>query len=164
MKPIEVETMEDVGKILTRFQRKLRKVVVGLAPAVPIYAYCLEVPPDGTLLRYMFPVQGRILKVMVRVVGAKTDKPILIRVELMGSPKGQYAEFVLKRELTSLLLDFPVEEGDRLIVSTPETSFAGIELSALFVSSVRVGDVHKVMVEELEKLPGVEEEAKDEGV
>jgi hypothetical protein len=147
---IKIDSLKQAETVINRLARRARKLVVGLAPAVSIYSYCPAIPEDKVLLRYLFPVAGTFKKVLIKVPGTKPDKLFPVHIEIIGSTTGQYFEGQLRKETTTVPLNFAIEEGTSLQVTTTAEGVTGIEVAALFVPLIDTGERHTALADALE--------------
>jgi hypothetical protein len=149
MKPIKLTSLDHAGMVLTRLALRSRKTIVGMVPAVPLYAFCKKPPEDGVLIRYLFPVAGTITKVLLAAPEVTKEKPVEFLVNLSGPLITQTLTHTLKRAEMSVDMNFKVEEGDRLSVVVMERNLTDIEVSALFRPKLSSGERIQAFLDEL---------------
>lgn len=162
---MRAKTEEEMKAVHERIDRRATKQVVGFIPAVPLYAFSLRVPEDGVILRYLFPMSGRITKLYISILESSPQKSLTVRAELSGATTGQYVEGVLRKDLTILTTDMQVEAGSRLTVLAATSWDGPIEVSAVFNPMMGLGEVHKALaqLEVPTQAEGITEEPTDEG-
>lgn len=153
---------DDIKTILARFERRLPKRVIGFMPAVPLYAFSQGVPEDGVLLRYLFPMSGTLTKLYVSVIGATSQRILTVRAELTEPSTGQYVEGVLRKDLTIIEASLEVIAGSRLTVLAAAMWDGPIEVAAIFIPKMGIGEQHTAMLDQLEQEQKEREEKQDE--
>ena len=142
-------TEDQLQTVYARVDQRAPKMVVGFAPAIPLYAFCRGVPEDGVLLRYMFVVPGKLTKVGVYASGVDSKAPIRLRAELLGQTTGQYVDLEVRKETSMMDVDISVDAGSRLVLMSATVWPNDLEVCALFVPELGIGAVHKVLKEAL---------------
>lgn len=162
---MRAKTEEEMKVVHERMDRRATKQVIGFMPAIPLYAFSIGVPEDGVLLRYLFPMSGRITKLYISILGSSPQKTLSIRAELSGPTTGQYVEGVLRKDLTILSADLHVEAGSRLTVLAAASWDGPIEVAAIFNPTMGLGEVYKArnQLESPTQGEAVTEEPTDEG-
>ncbi len=156
MKLIKGETLEDqiksVDIILSRFSRRLRKTVTGIITPFPISNY-VQTPVDGTVLKYMFPAEGKILSGVVYIEDMPKSGIDLYTVLWRGEAFDSRTLFT-RKNLTVVHPNIEVIVGDRLTVSVVAKGGAqasGIWISLLWEPKVSDAVIKKFLIEELNK-------------
>jgi len=138
-------TVKDLEILLARIERRQPKHVVGFAPANSIYSFCSSVPADGIVLRYMFAVAGTITKIFVFCPKSKEDPPFELKAELINETAGQFVDVVVTKDRLVVDVNLPIKEGSRLLIRSPSANRINIELAALFIPDLEIGQKHQVL-------------------
>jgi len=164
MKILKGDTLEDQMKhadiILSRLNRRKRKVAKGLITPYPISSFA-DFPVDGIVLRYMFPVDGELLFGGMFVDQMpKEGVDITFDLSLANNTSRSESMFT-KSNVFTVRPNIEIDSGSRLTVSVVArvegSELSGIWTSLLWVPKVSELIVRKVLVDELDKLEKSEE-------
>lgn len=156
MKVIKGETLEEqmkhVDTILKRFSRRLHKTTAGIISPYPISSY-VQSPIGGVVLRYMFPISGKITLGALYIEGMpKSGVDIYAVVHLEETYKSEV--FFTKEASILIEPDIDIVAGSRLVLSVRakgEEEVFGIWTSLLWVPEVRDSVVKQFLIDELDK-------------
>ena len=138
-------TINDLEILLARIERRQPKHVVGFAPVNSIYSFCPSVPADGIVLRYMFAVAGTITKIFVFCPRPKEAPPLELKAELINETAGQFVDVVVTKDRLVVDVNLPIKEGSRLLIRSPTINRNNIELAALFIPNIEIGQRHQAL-------------------
>jgi len=162
MKLIKGDTLEKqmghVDRILKSYSHRLHKTVTGVITPFPISGYA-EVPIDGVVFRYMFPLNGKIT-IGGMLVESMPKKGIDITTTIHRGDKSESRDFFSKRKSIMIEPDVKVAAGDRLVIEVspidPEETVSGIWTAFMWVPNVEDAEIKQIMLNKV--LDGEEEE------
>lgn len=107
------EQIEWIDRYLHHTKNKLqKKVSFGMAP-IPISGYCSVPESDGVFFKYMFPVSGRIGRVIVEPVGTLA-KGMTATVTLFSGDMQKRVSIPVSKEQYVFDVDWQVSAGDKI--------------------------------------------------
>ena len=112
------QKFKSVEKALQRLSKKIsNKRTSIITPATPLSFYISEVPEDEIVVRYMFPAQGTLTRVVVMIPELAVGKETLnLDVTLVTETGAVSQGFYVKSRKIDELVDHPVEPGDRMFI------------------------------------------------
>lgn len=147
------EQMKSVDVILNRFSRRLHKTVTGVLSPYPISNYT-QSPVNGVVLKYMFPINGRILLGCVFIEDMpKSGVDIYAVVHTEEGHKGE--TFFAKKQSILIRPNIDVVAGSRLVLSVmpkAEEQVSGIWVSFLWVPEIGDSVIKQFLIDDLEKV------------
>ena len=147
-----MDSLELLEKKVDRLMRRSNKVAKALVTPFPISNCVLGDNISGTVLRYMFPASGKILKGGV-FLDAKPGESVTVEVSISNSTGGLSKTYAMQRQNLVIEPDMAVQSWDRLSVSIfpfGETVINVVWIAFLWVPDVKEVDVKKCLIEELE--------------
>lgn len=157
MKIIKGETtekqIEHIDTILKRLLRRTHKTTTGIISPYPISSY-VQSPIGGVVLRYMFPVDGKVtLGALFIETMPKSGVDIYAVVHLEDTHKSEM--FFTKKASVLIKPDIDIVAGSRLVLSVRakgEEEVFGIWASLLWVPEVKDSAVKQFLIDELDKV------------
>ena len=125
------ERFGQVEKILTRLIGQIPKVVTCQIPPVPLSFYSAEVPADGVVLRFIFPVQGALKRAAVLIDDMGECKTTTFEAIVHNDVSSASQIFSTNKKAKMLGLDLPVDAGMALTVKCRE-SVKGVWIGLLY--------------------------------
>ena len=144
-----VKQLETITK---RLMRRAGKAKVALLTPYPISSAIIGDDIQGTILRYMFPCDGKLTKGAVEF-DAKPKKPVEVSIQTMGKDGGQGKSFVLDKKRLAFDIGIQAVAFDKLIVDISGEGLPEIKevwVSFLWVPTVKDVEVRKFLIEEME--------------
>ena len=160
------ERIKQLELIVKRLMRRSRKHSIALITPYPISNSVFGEKVEGTVLRYMFPCEGRLTRGAIDF-GKKPKQGISVTVSLMGDSGGRSKTFVLDRKREIVDMDIPVEPFDRLsieisyTVAKPEDVLTEFWTSFLWLPTTREVEIKQMLNEEIENDILREEQVKE---
>jgi len=147
------QQMQSVDGYLASWNRRIPKTIAGVITPFPISGYENN-PADKVVLRYMFPVGGKIT-----IGGAFFDTMPKDGVDIyLNIHRGDAINSTSVFVNTKTIIVNPnadVIAGDRVVISVVPKGpgeITGVWTSFLWVPEVKVADVKNFLIEELEAL------------
>lgn len=144
--------VENLEAVTQRLMRRARKHVVGLITPYPISNAVIGEKIEGPILRYMFPCDGTITKLMVSL-DARPKKWVSINIKIFGPQQSLIKGNKIEKVLTTIEPNISVKAGDCLEVSlVPSTEDVVKEVWISFLWSPAMKDVEakSFLISELE--------------
>mgnify|MGYP000046419715 CR=1 FL=1 len=112
------EKFRSVETALNRLSKKVsNKGSSVVYPLVPLSFYISELPEDGIVVRYMFPAQGTLTRVVMLAPELNVGKEKLsLEVFLFNEAGAMTQDFYVKSRYVEELIDHPVKTGDRMFL------------------------------------------------
>lgn len=155
MKDIKIENFAQAGRIITRLARRSQKHVVGVFSPAIINLEKEEVGEDGLAGSLLFPCDGTITRVAIRVPNVTVKEPADISLELVVDNVKTILSLRLKKEQSSTEYSLSVSAGSVLTLRAPAKS--SILASMLFVPQVGNYKMEQYLLDNIEG-------ATDEGI
>ena len=157
MKMIKGETLEKqiehIDRILKSYSHRLHKTITGVITPFPISSYS-ETPIDNIVLRYMFPVDGRITVGGLFVEDMPKHGVDVTTTILQASTQISNTVFSKKQSII-VTPNVKVSAGDRLIIRvisvSSEETVSGIWIAFLWTPEVKDSVIKQFLIEDLEK-------------
>ena len=144
--------MESVDKILKAYSYRLRKTATGFVTPFPISKYS---DLSGTVLRYMFPIGGKITVGGV-YIEEMPKSGVDIKVTVCSGPLCDSKSVTSKKNPVAVMPDFEVFPGTRLVVeispANDKETASGIWIAFLWVPKVKDTEIKQFLVEDLMKI------------
>ena len=144
------QQMKSVDGYLNSWNRRIPKTVAGVITPFPISGFAKD-PKDNVVLRYMFPVGGKIT-----IGGAFFDTMPEGGVDIyLNIHRGDAVNSTTVFVTTQTIIVEPDAEilaGDRLIVSAVpkgDGKITGVWTSFLWIPSVKVAEVRNFLLKEI---------------
>ncbi len=150
----KVEAAEQ--RLNTLEQRYMGSQFKVLIPPMPISFYSEELPDDGVVARFIFPVSGRIVKAAIYVEDKGKVKKLNIAAEVISPGIGQAFTFNMGANQGLVDLEVPVVAGQKLKISLtnqpndPIDRSKKIWVGVLFEVSIENQEIKKFAISELE--------------
>jgi len=147
-----------VEEVLRSLLRRNNARSVAMIPPMP-FSLVVDRPDEvGTVMRYMFPADGTVVRASVFIEHMPLDdkkKPmreVPIFIKIFGSTRTMTHEILVKRFPTSVDLDYPVSTGTRMEVSfASNLDVSGIWIGMLYRISPSFNEVKRVLTTDLER-------------
>ncbi len=135
-----VKKSRNVGLRKQRAENKTIRVVI---PPSPISQHFQGPGVAGDiLLRYMFPVRGKVYNGTIDIVKEGNDA-VSIQVRSATMEGGAHSDFILHDGLNTIPLEYTVVLGEKVIVELKKGSVKEAWVSFLFEVGVRRGMIGK---------------------
>ena len=136
MRPVSLsgtadERFSQVEKILTRIIGQIPQVITCQIPPVPLSFYAAEVPEDGVVLRYIFPVGGILKRAAILIDDMGEHKNISFQATARNDKHMAAQNFSTAKRSNLLKLELPLEAGMAVTVKC-EQPVKGIWIGLLF--------------------------------
>ena len=141
--------------ITKRLARRSKKHVAALITPYPISNAVFGDEVRGTVLHYMFPCGGKIVKGAIDL-GKKPKQGIVISFELMGTETGTSKTFVIDSKRLVVDLDIKVSAFDKLkitvsyVAEKPGDNLREFWTSFLWVPEVKDVEVKRYLIDKLD--------------
>lgn len=155
MKDIKLESLEHASKVMTRLARRSQKHVVGVFSPAIINLEKEEVGENGLVGSLLFPCDGTITRVAIRVPNVTVKEPADISLELVVDNVSTTLSLSLKKEQSSTEYSLSVSAGSVLTLRAPVKS--SILASMMFVPAVGNYKMEQYLLDNIES-------ATDEGI
>lgn len=142
-----------IERALQRLSRKsVKKVGIEIPPS-PVSEFKESPNDDGTIMRYMFGVQGRIIRSLIWVENFPENKkrvPIMLDIETSEHNASQ--SFEITPKLNNFVIEMDVEAGSRftLRLADPLDAISGIWISFLYQIRPNSGQLQEMLVKHIE--------------
>jgi hypothetical protein len=151
------ERLERIELIVSRLVRRTRKVAQAIITPYPISNAIsgeglVGKSLEGTVLRYLFPCNGKIVKGFIRL-DKKPKDGVSIDIKIFNDVTSESKGFTIEKKVLDVSTDLVVKAGDCLeITLTPngESVVKEVWISMLWVPDS--GDVQDFLIEDLEKV------------
>lgn len=144
--------VERLELIVKRLMRRAHKQVVALVTPYPISSSSFGEDVHGSVLRYMFPCAGTIVKGMI-CLGAKPKNIVSFDVKVFNNERSEARGFLVLKKSTSMDLQIPIRAGDCLDISlqpTADEKVTEVWVSFLWRPTTNDVEVKSYLIEELE--------------
>jgi len=138
--------------VTERLMRRARKKATGLITPYPISNAVIGEKVEGTILRYMFPCEGTIVKGMVRF-NKKPKQWNSINIKVFGDTNSFIKGFTVEKKKMAVALELNVEAGDCMEIAVKSSSEDTVEevwISFLWVPAVKEVTAKSFLIAELE--------------
>ena len=150
--PIDETRVSMIEDVVTRLARRSRKIAKAIITPFPISNAVFGEDVRGSILRYMFPSDGKIIKGMIRFDAKPKDK-VDVTVMLMDDLGGTAKTFLVEKRQETIEMDIPVHAGHCMDISVRPTSdspLVGVWIAFLWVPDITETEIKEVLIEELE--------------
>jgi len=147
-----MERIDKLETIVKRLMRRSNKVAKALVTPFPIANCVVGENISGTVLRYMFPSSGKILKGGV-FLDSKPKEAVTVGFSISNSLGGSSKTYIMQRQNVVVEPDVTVQSWDRLDISlypVGETIIKEAWVAFLWTPDVKELDVKTCLIEELE--------------
>lgn len=144
--------IEKLEIITQRLMRRASKRVIGLITPYPISNSVVGEQVEGTILRYMFPCDGMIIKGMVNLV-TKPKKWVGVSIKLFNETNSIIKGFNVDKRVLTVKPNIPVIAGDCLeiaIVPAPEEIVKEVWISFLWTPAMKDVTAKSFLLSEIE--------------
>lgn len=146
-------SVEEIDTVVNRLMRRARKRTVAMITPFPISGAVFGEKVSGSVLRYMFPCEGRVVKGRVSI-GPKLKNGAKVTVKLYNDLYASVHEFVVERRHLVISEEVKIKDGDKLDVTVSPVSDTEV-LTEVWASFLWVPDVSEVetksyLIEDLE--------------
>lgn len=160
-----MDRLDKIEMLLGRVVRKTKaQKMKALITPFPISNAVFGDDVRGSVLRYMFPCDGMILKGIVKL-GTKPKFPVTIVISITGiGTKSQVIELVDR--VSNFKDSFPVSAGDCLdfVIDSKESKINEVWAAFLWVPSVSDIEIKSFLIDELDKATAEIPEVVDERI
>ncbi len=150
-----IERQKFTEKVISRLARRSRKTITAVVTPYPISNASFNVDINGTILRYMFPCNGKITKGFLRL-SAKPRKEVHLRVKVFNDTSVTEKTYNISKKLTDSVFDLSVLPGDCLEVSLlnedKENPITEAWISFLWEPSVSDVITRSFLIDEIENM------------
>jgi len=149
------ERLDSTERYLQHIKRRLVSKVGAAVPPVPVSDFCEAPEEDGTIMRYMFPSQGRVRTAAVFIDNWESESKRIGIVADVANQTGSFQRsFELKNQVNIFEAGLEVVAGSRLQLRLSDPSEKVFQIWIAFVYSLTPhnSDIHKILVDELEKI------------
>jgi hypothetical protein len=154
------EKFDSIERVLWRISRRSNKVATGIVTPFPVSSY-VEDPTDGVVFRYMFPLEGEIIKAYI-VIDKFPKKGVNLIAELRNRGTGVSKQETMLRTPFVSGYDMHVVAGSCLTISVEpvekEETVGGIWLGIAWAPKVNEAVLKEFLLDELEKADASQEE------
>jgi len=151
--PINETRISLIERIVERLARRARKKATGFITPYPISNAAFGSNVKGSVLRYMFPCEGIIVKGMVRL-GSKLRGGVKLTVYLFDDSGGTSRSFIIEKKTFLVEPNIDVNSGDCLDISieaiSPEEFITEAWISFLWIPTVKDVAVKSYLLSENE--------------
>lgn len=152
--PIDEKRISFIEKVVTRLARKSIKKITGVITPYPISNCVIGEDIRGDVLKYMFPLRGKINKGLI-VLGSKPKEGIVVGLTLTNDLGSNAKSYVITKKTMAVDPNVDVYSGDRLTISVhptnEETKVSEIWIAFTWVPLVEDAQLKSCLIEELEK-------------
>jgi hypothetical protein len=148
------ERLDNAERFLQHMKRRMNKKVGVSIPPVPVSEFCFQPESDGTLMRYMFPSNGRIESAAIYAENWPSDqKRVSLTADIATENDAFQKFFDLKPIVNVFQVEMDVEPGARfeLKLSDPSVEISRIWLAFLYRVDPSKAHLHQILVEKLEE-------------
>ena len=144
----EEERFDSIERVLQRFSRRLGRICAVYIPPFPVSSYVDAPDSDGVLFRYIFPLNGEVIK----CIGFFASAPEKHLVEINFISKGASKAWEIEAERMSVFdVGLKVAPGDRITVTSYEPSLRGIWIGMAYKIDESETDVRKLVLDVIDK-------------
>ena len=136
------DRLKDLEMVTKRLMRRAHKKIVGIVTPYPISSAVTGDKVEGTILKYMFPCDGKITKGMIRL-GNKPKKWVSINIKIFNDSTSAIKGFMLEKKAMDIEPDLDILAGDCMEISV-------VPNEADVVKEVWVSLLWKPLVKEVE--------------
>ncbi len=138
--------------VTSRLMRRAHKKAVAMITPYPISNAVFGEDVKGSILRYMFPCDGKVNKGMIKL-GSKVKKGIVSLVIQISNDNGsKSAGFTIDKKMIAVEPNIEVNAGDCLDITilSSEESIKEVWISFLWIPTTKDVEVKSFLIEELE--------------
>ena len=149
---INQERIRHIEQVVTRIARRSIGKSSALITPYPISNAVFGEDIKGSVLRYMFPCDGRITKGLIMFDKVHRNG-VTVKVKISDSESADYREFIINIKQLVIKPNLKVGSGDRLEISinpVGEDKITEVWISYLWVPTMRDVEVKSFLLEELE--------------
>jgi hypothetical protein len=149
------ERIKKLELITTRLSRRSKTHAKTLISPYPISNAVFGDAITGTILTYMFPCDGKIVKSAIDL-GKKPRQEVYISISMMGKESGESVTMIMSKRRESIEPNIIVSMFDKLTIAVsykvekPEDALTEIWTSLLWVPTVKDVVAKSYLIEELE--------------
>lgn len=156
------EKFASINMTFKHFSRRLGKTIVGLVPSAPVFEFIFIPESDGTVLKRIFPVRGKITRSCIFVASREGKGPTIFDVLMESGNRTIGDSFEVGKEPKTFNLDTPVGAGDRWTLSVREPGkVRGIWIGFLYEVDYRALAREEFAIEQFENLLEDKEDASE---
>ena len=155
------EKIRLIGRAVKHLSSRAQPVATHSIPPVPISMAVQHPAEDGTVMKFIFPAEGRIKKAALFIEKFpvdERDRPISmvqLTAEFTSAEGSTTQNFDIYRKPKIMDLDIPVSPGDRLKVIAP-AGVEGVWCGFLYEIAERYHKITQRMLDELAVIEGQE--------
>lgn len=150
---INEERISLIETVVERLARRAKKRATGLITPVPISGAAFGDDVKGSVLRYMFPCDGTILKGMLRF-GPKLKDGVAVTIHLTNDLGETSQGFIVDKRLFTIEPNIAISGGDCIDISIApidsEQRILEAWISFLWVPTVKDTVAKSYLIDELE--------------
>ena len=136
------DRLKNLEIVTKRLMRRAHKKIVGIVTPYPISSAVTGDKVEGTILKYMFPCDGKITKGMIRLEN-KPKKWVSINIKIFNDSTSAIKGFMLEKKAMAIEPDLDILAGDCMEISV-------VPNEADVVKEVWVSLLWKPLVKEVE--------------
>ena len=143
--------VEELEIIVNRLMRRTGKRTSALITPYPISGAVFGELVKGSVIRYMFPCEGKITKFMVRL-GSKPKNPVVINIKSFNDLSAKANGYAIDKKITNIQLDISTGAGDCLDVTIDpkEETVTECWVSFLWTPLIREVEAKSFLMKEME--------------
>ena len=125
------EKFQYVEDVLNGIVVKVPRVITAQLPPFPLSIFTEAPADDGSIFRYIFPVEGELLQASVHIDDMAGQKQVIFKAHIHSGLSEASESFVMDRPDNSVMFKLPITKGSRLHV-TCDQPVKGIWVGMLF--------------------------------
>lgn len=141
------EKFQYVEDVLNGVLTHVPRVITAQIPPFPLSIFVEEPSADGSVFRYIFPVEGELLHAAVHIDDMAGQKQVIFKAHINSGLSEASESFVMDRPDNSVTFKLPITKGSRLHV-TCDQPVKGIWVGMLFRVAVHHAEVLKMALEQ----------------